>query len=86
MNDNATTLVVPDVSNVNEIAGIALAVMVLLTLILPRRFALSPLLMIIGLMPLGQQLVLGGLHFTLVRILLVSGIVRIFAARRPRDR
>jgi hypothetical protein len=75
------TLQLQDASNVNGIAGIALVLMVLLTLALPRRFALSPLLMMIGLMPLGQQLVVAGLHFTLVRVLLVSGIVRIFVRR-----
>ena len=78
---SSSALLLQDATNVNGFAGVVLAIMVLLTLAVPRRFALSPLLIVIGLMPLGQQIVLAGLHFTLVRILLVSGIIRIFARR-----
>jgi hypothetical protein len=73
----SNNVLVQNVSNVNAVAGFALVLMVCLTFFLPRRFALCPLLMMIGLMPLGQQIVFLGLHFTLVRVLLVAGIVRI---------
>jgi hypothetical protein len=67
-----------DVTNVSAVAGIALAIMSLFTLFLPRRLALCPLLITVGLMPLGQQILIGGLHFTMVRLLLVVAVARVF--------
>ena len=51
--------------------------MAYLTWTLPRRFAACPLLVMTCLMPLGQQLVLFGLHFPLFRLLLLAGALRV---------
>jgi hypothetical protein len=68
-----------DGSNVSALAGVALVVMACLMWTLPRRFAVCPLLVMVCLMPMGQQLVLFGLHFPLFRLLLLVGVIRIFA-------
>ena len=56
---------------------IVLLVMVGLTWTLPRRLAFCPLLILTCIMPLGQELVIAGLHFTLFRIVMLVGVVRI---------
>jgi hypothetical protein len=75
---------IQDVTNLTAIAGIALAIMSLFTLFLPRRLALCPLLITVGLMPLGQQILIFGLHFTMVRLLLLVAIVRVLLRNEAR--
>lgn len=70
---------VPDESNVTPVAAVAVVVTACLIWALPRRFAVCPLLIMTCLMPLGQQLVLSGLHFPLYRLLLLVGALRIAA-------
>jgi hypothetical protein len=48
-----------------------------LILVLPRRYALAPILMAGCYMTLGQALVIGGLHLYLIRILILFGITRV---------
>ncbi len=45
---------------------------------LPRRYAFIPLLVSGCYMTLGQSLIIGGLHFYLVRIIILFGLIRIF--------
>ena len=68
-----------ETSNFNPLALTALVALMYLTWSLPRRFAVCPLLAMICLMPLGQELVLLGFHFFLFRILLLVGLVRVIA-------
>ncbi|MGJ0484001.1 MAG: O-antigen ligase family protein [Methylomicrobium sp.] len=68
---------IQDTSSLNPLALGLLLVLVCLTWLLPRRHAFSPLLIMIGLMPMGQQIVIAGLHFHLFRILLLCGICRV---------
>jgi len=68
-------------SNINPLAIGILIVLVCLTLLLPRRLAFCPILIMIGLMPMGQQIVVAGLHFHLFRILLLSGLLRVIVRR-----
>lgn len=68
---------IQDASNLNPSALVLLLVLVCLTWLLPRRHAFSPVLIMLGLMPMGQQIVISGLHFHLFRILLLSGISRV---------
>jgi hypothetical protein len=49
---------------------------VLLILFLPRRYVIAPLLFVIFTCPLGQVVVVAGLHFTVIRILIMAGLVR----------
>jgi hypothetical protein len=64
-------------SNVTPVAAVVLLVTAYLIWTLPRRFAVCPLLVMTCLMPLGQQLVLYGLHFWLYRLLLLVGALRV---------
>src|ERR1700692_4669392 len=68
-----------DASNVTPAALTALLVMAYLTWTLPRRYAVSPLLVMTCLMPLGQQMGVLGLHFQMFRILLLVGGLRVLA-------
>ena len=74
-----------DASNFNALALGALLVFAYLIWSLPRRFAVCPLLIMMGMMPLGQQLVLGGLHFFLFRILLLVGGLRVLIKGEARQ-
>jgi len=56
-----------------------------LTWSLPRRLAVCPLLVMICLMPLGQQLVLSGLHLFFFRILLFVGVLRVILKGEARQ-
>jgi len=58
--------------------GIAFLILAaIFTFVLPRRSAIWPLLASICYMPLGQQVVVLGLHFEIVRILILAGVVRV---------
>jgi hypothetical protein len=52
-----------------------------LVLVLPRRYALVPMLIAGCYMTLGQALLLGGIHLYLMRILILFGIVRVVIRR-----
>lgn len=64
-------------TDLTPLAAVILLAMVSLTWILPRRFAFCPLLILTCLMPLGQELVVFGLHFPLFRIVLLIGGLRV---------
>src|SRR5690349_6146652 len=67
-----------DASNVNPLALIALLGAIYLIWSLPRRLVVCPILAMVCLMPLGQDLVILGLHFYLFRLLLLVGVLRVF--------
>jgi hypothetical protein len=54
----------------------AMVLAVILILCLPRRFIIVPFLIGVFSIPLGQVVVLGGLHFTVLRILILAGLAR----------
>jgi hypothetical protein len=66
-------------TNVTLVGAGALVVMACLTWALPKRFAVCPLLVMTCLMPLGQQLIVFGLHFSFFRLLLLLGLLRVVA-------
>jgi hypothetical protein len=68
---------IQDESNVTALGAGALILLAYLTWALPRRFAVCPLLVMTCIMPLGQQLILFGLHFSFFRILLLVGALRV---------
>ena len=66
-----------DTTVINSI-GIALTLlMCILMLVLPRRYALLPVLVLTCYMSMGQQIVVAGLHFTMIRILVIFGWLRV---------
>jgi hypothetical protein len=71
---------------INATGIAALLLMGLLMLALPRRQALLPVVVLICFMTMGQRLMVFGLNFTLIRVLLVFGAVRVFSRGEARLR
>lgn len=69
--------VLHDTSSLTPPGALFLAVMVVLTFSLPRQWAVVPLLATVCYMPLGQQLVIGGLHFPILRLVILAGVARV---------
>ncbi len=66
--------------NTTFINGIGIAfclLMCVLMLVLPRRLALLPVIAMVCYMTMGQRVLVFGLNFTLIRILLLFGFVRV---------
>jgi hypothetical protein len=66
-----------DSSNLTGLGMLFLAIMAALTFSLPRQQAVFPLLATACYMPLGQQMVVAGLHFTIPRLLILVGVTRV---------
>lgn len=64
-------------SILSPIVAVAMAVTILLMLILPRKYVIVAFLVCIFLVPLGQQIVTGGIHWLAGRILILAGLVRV---------
>jgi hypothetical protein len=56
--------------------AVCLLIAVLLILTLPRQKAITPFLVAFFTVPIGQVVVLGGLHFTALRILILAALAR----------
>jgi hypothetical protein len=65
----------------HPIVLVAMLAAIILILILPRRFAVLPFLGIAFLTPIGQQLYLGGVHWFVLRIVILAGLIRVFARK-----
>jgi hypothetical protein len=63
-------------SILTALGALFLGVMAIGIITLPRRLAIIPLLVTVCYMPLGQQLVFAGLHFTIIRLLILVGGIR----------
>jgi hypothetical protein len=55
----------------------ALLVAVVLTFALPRKYIIIPMLFVMLLSPQGQQLYLAGVHWSVIRILVLMGLIRL---------
>jgi hypothetical protein len=65
--------------------GIAFALTMGIFLVaLPRRYAVIPILMLVCYMTMGTNLVVGGFNFTMLRVLLVFGCVRLLVRKEFR--
>lgn len=78
---------------INDIGLSFMFAMGLLMLVLPRRHALWPVVVMICFMTMGQRLLVFGLNFTLIRVLLLFGLARVLmwgemqlGGRHPLDR
>lgn len=68
-------------TSLSPYALVATIISVILILVLPRKYAVLPLLFISFLVPLNQVLVLGGLHFFVSRIVVLAGLFRLIPGR-----
>jgi hypothetical protein len=65
--------------------GIAFALLMgVLLVALPRRYSIAPILMLVCYMTMGTNLVVGGFNFTMLRVLLVFGCVRLLVRKEFR--
>jgi hypothetical protein len=70
----------------STMSPIVLALMLLAALgilFLPKKYALSPLLVVAFLTP-NQQLLVGGFHFFATRLIILAGLIRIIRTKRSR--
>jgi hypothetical protein len=70
-----------DITNINNIGLFFIVVMGILTMILPRRLVLMPLLFSVCYMTLGQQFVIGTAHFSIMRIIILFVWMRLVLRR-----
>jgi hypothetical protein len=71
---------------IHPLVLVYLLIAILLVLILPRRKAITPFLIAFFTIPLGQVFVMGGFHFTALRILILAGLARrVFSVRKSSD-
>ena len=67
----------------HPLVAAALFVTVTLIFVLPRKYVVIPSLATMLLVPFGQVVVLGGVHFTVYRIVVLFGLVRLAATTPP---
>lgn len=63
-------------TTVNPLAAVGLLIAIVLLLTTSRNKGITPLLISCFTIPLGNVVVLGGLHFTLLRFLIIAGLIR----------
>jgi hypothetical protein len=66
----------------HPLVAVELALAIILILCLPRKYAIAPLLLTIFTVPLGQVVVLAGVHFPIARILIIIGLIRLATSKR----
>lgn len=66
-------------TNVSPLGLLALGVLGLLTIALPRRHALMPALVLACFIPSGQRVVIASLDFTFLRLMVTCGWIRVLA-------
>lgn len=70
-----------DVTNINTLGLVFIIIMGILTIFLPRRFAIVPVIVTCLHITLGQVLVIAGLHFTAMRIIVLFGWIRLIGRK-----
>lgn len=68
-------------SILHPVVGAAMVVAILAILFLPRKYVIGPLLLVTFTVPFGQQLVVGGLHLFVFRILVLFGWIRLLQSK-----
>ncbi|MGI0134222.1 MAG: O-antigen ligase family protein [Candidatus Micrarchaeaceae archaeon] len=61
----------------HPIVAVAMILAIIGILLLPRKYAVVPFLLVVFLSPYGQELYIGGVHLFVVRILILTGWARI---------
>ncbi|HVN81757.1 MAG TPA: hypothetical protein VMW38_22420 [Terriglobia bacterium] len=69
-------------SAIHPLVAVYLLIAILLILFLPRNKAIVPFLVAFFTIPIGQVLVLGGFHFTALRVLILAGLARRVSFRK----
>jgi hypothetical protein len=61
----------------HPLVAVAMLITIALIFLLPRRYVVIPFLLTVFLVPLGQVVVIGGIHFTVYRIITLFGCARL---------
>jgi hypothetical protein len=67
---------------IHPLVAVYLLIAIVLIFILPRWKAIVPFLLVFFTIPVGQVVVLGGFHFTALRILILAGLARMASSRK----
>ena len=65
----------------SPLVAVWMLIAIVLILAFPRKKAITPFLLAVFTIPIGQVVVLGGLHFTVLRILILAGLARVATFR-----
>src|ERR1019366_7562939 len=65
----------------HPLVAVWMLIAIVLILTFPRKTAITPFLLAVFTIPVGQVVVLGGLHFTVLRILILAGLARVACFR-----
>ena len=65
----------------SPIVVVAMILAIILILVLPRKYVIVPLILIAFLVPVGQVVVLGGVHLFVCRIVILFGCIRLLVAK-----
>lgn len=65
----------------HPLVAVVMCLAIVLMFLLPRRYVVVPLLLTALLVPIGQVMVVAGVHFMVVRIMILFGLVRLLMAR-----
>jgi len=63
-------------TNLHPVGAAVLAISVLAMFIVPRKFAVVPLVILLAAIPSAQRISVANLDFTLIRLLILSGLIR----------
>jgi len=66
---------------IHPVVLVAMLIAIVLLLVLNRRWAIVPLLLIAIFTPFGQQLYLAGMHFFVLRVVVIAGCLRLLIAK-----
>lgn len=69
----------------HPIVVVAMILAIILILVLPRKYAVMPLLLVTFTVPFGQQFVIAGLHLFVSRVLILAGWARLLATKAPSE-
>jgi hypothetical protein len=65
----------------NPLVAVWMLIAIVLILVLPRKRVVTVFLLAVFTIPVGQVIVLGGLHFTVLRVLILAGLARRASSR-----
>jgi len=60
---------------------VATLLAVVFVLLLPKKYAIASILVVVFLTPAGQQILVGGLHFYVIRIIILAGVLRLLSVK-----
>jgi hypothetical protein len=73
-------------TTLSPVVVVAMIIAIILVLVLPRKYVIGPLFFMLFLVPISQQIVLGGVHLFVARIVILAGLIRMAMTRAPGEK